>query len=549
MPGLEELYLEGQLDREWLEALPARHSDAAREAWDADPLQQAARTERPADGVDRVGMPEWVESLHARTEPAWPQGAVGEELNKAVDLVNADASQKALEHLDACGFELGVLWHADWIRAAAHGHLGNSQECLDALEQVLALTPEYARGLDLRSQALTSLGTHKIVFFLESENYQGLLDWLQGEEGQELHEGARQTYLGRAFAGLNRFRESERAYLAAQALMPDQPHIPRELGVTLWNMGRFADAVDYLAPYAEEIESASILLATLEARLGRVPDSRARIAAASRRGWTSPAWAEAEQAVDDVDQAPEIEGAQRYVGEDCVVLTVLPKKHARAAVKTFDETRAMVEHFTGPIAAERDVFEPIPVHIFHSPEAFHRYRAQAIGSPREALSGLHSSQHWQVIVQWHLERTSLRTVRHEAVHNFMHRRFGYLPSWVQEGFASYLDHAVWKDDELEFQAGRFRRLRELVDEETWTPVEELFALEGEFYGENATRHYAQSMALFHYLLEGRGDDRALWNDFVEWMDELESNELGERLLVRVPALDDLLREHVEVLGS
>ena len=88
------------------------------------------------------------------------------------------------------------------------------------------------------------------------------------------------------------------------------------------------------------------------------------------------------------------------------------------------------------------------------------------------------------------------------MHHYIGRRFAEVPSWLDEGIASYLEGASQSDGSLHFPVAPVERLSRLVrlrdGQLEWTPFADYLALSSEEFYEDSPRHYAQALAFTHY---------------------------------------------------
>ena len=261
------------------------------------------------------------------------------------------------------------------------------------------------------------------------------------------------------------------ALAGAQALteeFPDRPEGPEALAGALLGDGRREEAADVLRRAAEAgVRSAETQF--LERLLVR-----------ARRG---PAWSRTNE----------------YASRHYIVRSDLSRELCLEAAQELDGAHRMFEMRLGRLESRPD--ERLPVYIFSGQGTYLLYSRDLTGALPVHTAGMYSPMLQQLLI-WNLPQRAemLRTVRHEGFHQFLHRRVGAAPTWLQEGLAEYFSYS-------RLERGRWAHgdpvqvhldvLRKRGFE--WTPLAELLRLEPEAFYDEAGRHYAESWHWVHFL--------------------------------------------------
>jgi tetratricopeptide (TPR) repeat protein len=536
LPGLEELELVGEPDAGWLAELPARHRAAAFERWSS--------TEPD------VGMPAWVRDWLASKGPLIT--VAESQFYDRVEALLEDDPEGALALIESAGEGEYVPWYSHYYASIALSKLKRYAETVAHLDALLELTPRHAGSLEGRESILRHLGVGRLSELFRDGSYEEGLALLQSPETAQIDPFNRHWF---AHLYHDKLGDRESAYVAIDAALELRPDFAPALvrrGRMHWSRGWWQSALDDMRRATESDPSKANHLATYLRLVGRLEEAKDTVRAALDDGQSGPRWTALNAMIERAQRGPELPGARRYEGRDCVVISRLPERDCRAAVVTFDETREMVASLIGSVPEGEEIQERIPVFLFHSPDKFERYRANVLESTSDSVWGIHSSTYWQVVVQWRLPLESLHTVRHEAVHNYLTRRFANTPSWMHEGLACYVEHAEMIDGRFGIRSEPRKWLWRLIplakDDAEWMPYSDLLTADSMSDG-GAMQRYAQSLALVEYLLNTSEENITLWGAVVEALQEGGGTQAAADVLMgAVPDLDDRVRERVRSLG-
>ena len=181
---------------------------------------------------------------------------------------------------------------------------------------------------------------------------------------------------------------------------------------------------------------------------------------------------------------------------------------------------------TGKTLPEND---KTAVFVYGSRGSFNAFRRQ-LGIPGESFVGLYFPTG---VLAFTMEVDTIGALRSAMIHEATHAYLGALsragridlPLWLNEGFATYVDHSEVKDGDMilgsragwsSYIAGgtRFhetslakvgaKTIRAAAKKNQLIPTERLLrAGPDEFYGEKAPLYYAQAWALVHFLIHGQ----------------------------------------------
>lgn len=171
------------------------------------------------------------------------------------------------------------------------------------------------------------------------------------------------------------------------------------------------------------------------------------------------------------------------------------------------------ERFPG----KRPPAPPIRVHVFSGREGFLEYAAD-IGHDLDSAAGAYIPKTREMVLFVpEVQRESLwRTIKHETFHAFLHTILENAPVWLNEGYAQWFENGKAKGETLLFggvEADAIRVLRE-AGPRGIAPLQDLLLMETAKFRRKATLHYAESLALVHYL-NGRGSPwRANLDDYL-----------------------------------
>jgi hypothetical protein len=188
-----------------------------------------------------------------------------------------------------------------------------------------------------------------------------------------------------------------------------------------------------------------------------------------------------------------------YGSRHYVVRSDLSRELCLLAAQELDGAHRMFETRLGRI--ETPIGERLPVYLFSGQGTYLLYTRDLGGGLPVHTAGMYSPILGQLLI-WNLPQREemLRTVRHEGFHQFLDRRAGGAPIWLNEGMAEYLSHS-------RFERGRWAHGARVEDHLAvlrrpafqWTPLEDLLRLEPETFYEEGERYYAESWHWVHFL--------------------------------------------------
>lgn len=199
-----------------------------------------------------------------------------------------------------------------------------------------------------------------------------------------------------------------------------------------------------------------------------------------------------------------------------------------------------------------DQAEPFRVYLFSGETGYQLYLAHTTFFPAESTSGVFMPAMQQLLIWNTPDRGQmLSTVRHEGLHQYMHRLVRDQPTWLGEGLAEYWESADFTKGTSRENApteGKLSALRTYQAE--FLPLERFLHLpRADFYRE-AGLHYTQAWAFVHFLLQDDRVSRALFDGL---LDALIAGASSEQALERVfgpldlPALERSFRAHLRKL--
>jgi hypothetical protein len=150
----------------------------------------------------------------------------------------------------------------------------------------------------------------------------------------------------------------------------------------------------------------------------------------------------------------------------------------------------------------------------------------------------------------------MNTVRHEGFHQFFDRLVGDPPLWLNEGFADYFARSRtatgWRNGKT--HATYVLYLNQLLAQGSrgLVPLPEFLSLDDHRFLADATKHYAQSWALVHFLMHSTAENEGLLYAYIaELTGGASAEEARARTfaLVDLFALDATFREHVRGLAE
>lgn len=145
--------------------------------------------------------------------------------------------------------------------------------------------------------------------------------------------------------------------------------------------------------------------------------------------------------------------------------------------------------------------ERFPVYLFSGEIGYQLYLVDTTLFPAESSLGAFVPGMGQLLI-WNVpDRTRmLNTVRHEGLHQYMHRLMRDQPVWLAEGLGEYWEEADFsKSKSLQNQPSQEKLLAVRALRRDFLPLERfLHVPRGEFYG-NVSLSYTQAWAFVHFL--------------------------------------------------
>ena len=153
--------------------------------------------------------------------------------------------------------------------------------------------------------------------------------------------------------------------------------------------------------------------------------------------------------------------------------------------------------------------ELIHVYLFDNPKSFQRYARRHLPDfvERRALF-VKSDTRLMVLAHWHDGLGE--DLRHELIHGYLHADFAWLPLWLDEGLAEYLELSP---NETSVHRRHVSHLAKAFREGRWQPnLERLEAFTESFnFGET---QYAESWLWIHFLLNSNPERADLFHSYV-----------------------------------
>lgn len=162
------------------------------------------------------------------------------------------------------------------------------------------------------------------------------------------------------------------------------------------------------------------------------------------------------------------------------------------------------------------------VYLFSGQAGYLAFCKNLTGVSPTRSAGLFSPRLKHLLV-WNLPNRELmmRTVRHEAFHQYLDRLMVEPPSWFNEGLAEYYETAGYRMGRWQTGLVRSDHLRWLgPGGKHLMPLKKFLHLRPrDFYGKHAPRNYAQAWAFMHFLRLGPGENKKLFNTLFEKLQE------------------------------
>lgn len=142
------------------------------------------------------------------------------------------------------------------------------------------------------------------------------------------------------------------------------------------------------------------------------------------------------------------------------------------------------------------------VYLFAGEASYQRYARDATGSTAAGSAGLFSPWLKQLLI-WNLpdREQMMRTVRHEAFHQYLDRVMPDPPRWFNEGYAEYFETA----SDAKGASWRTGRMRDdhlaALKRGGVKPLAKFFALDARQFMGQASLSYAQSWSIIYFMNE------------------------------------------------
>ncbi|MEQ8762802.1 MAG: DUF1570 domain-containing protein [Planctomycetota bacterium] len=233
---------------------------------------------------------------------------------------------------------------------------------------------------------------------------------------------------------------------------------------------------------------------------------------ARRRRLSTEGLATVERSVRRARRGPEWTRSFQEDTDHYRVETDIDPAVCRDAARLLEEAYAYFNEDLLPLPEAKGKFT---AYLFSGEASYQAYLKEVNGTTRPHTAGLYNAALRQLLI-WNVpdRQQMLRTVRHEAFHQYLDRLSPQAPVWLNEGLAEYYE--VEPDGSRRTNEGVVRgdHLRTLA--KGILPIEALIELGDQgFYFEDFERHYAQSWALVHFLRHESEDSRKRFQQVLE----------------------------------
>lgn len=268
---------------------------------------------------------------------------------------------------------------------------------------------------------------------------------------------------------MQRYDEAESDLRAALVVEPDNFDALADLAQLLFNLKRY-----------EEFDR---LLLERAAR-GGITETLDRINASRLRAQRGPRWA----------QSHSLE-SERYR-----IVSDIDLKTCRETAQMLEESLKRFEARLRPAPRER--VERFTAYVFSGRAGYTRYASDALDFGAQHTAGLYSRDLRQLLVWNQPSRAEMfETIRHEALHQYMHRLSDDVPVWLNEGLAECFENAQFQRGPSEELRSHPEHLRPLGSTRFPAHAIERFirVTPAEFYADGGL-NYARGWALTHFLM-------------------------------------------------
>jgi tetratricopeptide (TPR) repeat protein len=234
------------------------------------------------------------------------------------------------------------------------------------------------------------------------------------------------------------------------------------------------------------------------------------------------------------------------------VVTDIDLKTCKLAADLLESSVRRFEARLRPLPAEGA--RRFPVYLFSGQAGYERYLSEGLDMRVESTAGIYHLGLRQLLI-WNLpDRTAMfETVRHEGLHQYLHRWIAEPPVWLNEGLAEFYENAQFHrppSQEIQLHPGHLETLQ--TQRNTLPSLETFVRLEPAGFYPNAQLHYAQAWAFVHMLLTTTPERRKLFDALLDAGAEGASASEAIELVfggLDLRALDAALLEHVDALAA
>lgn len=299
-------------------------------------------------------------------------------------------------------------------------------------------------------------------------------------------------------------------------------------------------------PEAREVAATLFLLA------GRLDDARKLSEDAARAGVRSPGLERIERVIVRAQSGPEWPKTYEYKTTNYHVLSDIDADTCRKAAEVLEDALA---DFRGAVKSLRaETRRQYRVYLFSGRAGFDSYTADAnslVGRLPDQVAGLYSPILKQLLI-WNLPNRDemMRTVRHEAFHQYLDRLLPDPPVWFNEGLAVYFEGLKRVAGTLRTNLVRDDYVRALKAT-TLIPMAEFVTITpSRFYGD-ASRCYAQAWLLAHLLRSGTPRHGELYRGLLSRLETAAGSEAVRATFdaATLRALDADLAAHLRDLAT
>jgi hypothetical protein len=236
---------------------------------------------------------------------------------------------------------------------------------------------------------------------------------------------------------------------------------------------------------------------------GRASEAAARLDEAIDRGLWTDGLEQRARALERVRHGPEWRQRFEHASRHYLVRSDVSRELCAEAAEVLDTSRLIFERLLMRAPVGRDAAQR-QVYLFAGQAGYLRYAAEMTGKIPAHTAGLYSPVLKQLLI-WNLPQRDemMRTVRHEALHQYMDELGLDAPPWLQEGLGEYFGLAEVARGQVVAGQANARHVAALLSEgAALAPLAEfLHVAPADFYAD-AGLSYARAWALVHYLQHG-----------------------------------------------